>query len=153
MERLYIDGIEVTKTLVDRFESKVYPEPNTGCWLWAGPLNFGYGQFGIKGVTKRAHRVSYQIYKGEIPKGLFVCHTCDERGCVNPDHLWLGTNKENLHDMMKKGRGRKFTKLTVEQVLELRQNTLKQKEYAEKFGVTREAVCLALNRKNWKHIP
>src|SRR3990167_3308464 len=80
-----------------------------GCWLWmAAKTHFGYGQLGSEcGKTKvQAHRVSYKIFKGEIPKGMCVLHSCDVPACVNPEHLWLGTKYENTQDMIKKGRDR-----------------------------------------------
>ncbi len=90
------------------FMSKVQPEPNTGCWFWDKSLNpAGYGKIvfnGLSGKIWLAHRASYELFKGEIPKGLHVLHKCDQPACVNPDHLWLGTNEENIQDRINKGR-------------------------------------------------
>lgn len=86
--------------------AKVEPEPNSGCWLWAASLRpvSGYGQLRIGASVKFAHRVSYALHRGPIPAGLFVCHHCDTPSCVNPDHLFLGTAKDNAQDSLRKGR-------------------------------------------------
>ena len=96
--------------------SKVVVEPTRGCWLWQGFIHpnvvrngkliqRGYGMIGYRAKTHRAHRVMWMVTKGPIPAGMHVCHTCDVRRCVNPDHLWLGTNQQNITDMTMKGRG------------------------------------------------
>lgn len=94
------------RSLLYRFNKKYMPEPNTGCWIWTASSNSkGYGRIGIGTSTSRmAHRVSYLLFKGEIPIGLLVCHSCDVPSCVNPDHLFLGTNKDNMNDMVKRNR-------------------------------------------------
>jgi len=90
----------------ERFEEKFIPEPNSGCWIWnAGFLGTsGYGSFSVKNKTYLAHRISFQIYNGEIAKGMCVMHSCDTPCCVNPRHLKLGTLKDNSQDKMMKGR-------------------------------------------------
>ena len=88
-----------------RFWSKVAILGPDKCWLWTGARNeYGYGNVHFAGRYHKAHRVAYGLTVGPIPNGLFVCHTCDNPPCVNPAHLWLGTNADNLQDMRDKGR-------------------------------------------------
>src|SRR5207302_5572975 len=101
--------------LVERFWAKVEKGPD--CWPWKACLRNGYGM--INAPEKYAHRFSYELNNGPIPKGKYVLHRCDNRACVRPEHLILGTQKENLIDMMRKGR--RIRKLTVDQVKEIRQ--------------------------------
>jgi len=80
---------------------------NNQCWEWKGSKNNkGYGRMIINGKFYMAHRLSYALFVNEIPKGMLVCHKCDNPSCVNPDHLFVGTNQDNMDDMKKKGRGR-----------------------------------------------
>jgi hypothetical protein len=130
------------------------------CWEWKAHKNRGYGYFYFANKNQRAHRVMWQIMFGKIPGGLIVRHKCDNPACVNPSHLVLGTQKDNVHDMFERGRGaaqrRETAKLTVEAVKEIRE---KYKPYnrqyslqvfATKYGVSTVTVYQALVGNTWK---
>ena len=86
-----------TDKQLERFNAKVQPEPNTGCWLWVGSCSDqGYGLFWFDGKVRKAHRVSYEMHRGPIPDGLTIDHLCRVRSCVNPDHLEAVTLAENI---------------------------------------------------------
>jgi hypothetical protein len=94
----------------ERFATKWMPEPFSGCWLWTGGINtWGYGVLHRRGAHESisAHRAAWELHRGPIPNGLFVLHKCDTRMCVNPDHLFLGTQRDNIHDCMAKGRNKR----------------------------------------------
>lgn len=102
------DGRKPSKSASVRFERKWTPEPNTGCWLWlGGTQKAGYGFFKYAGEVT-AHRSAWRLYRGDIPYGLHVLHRCDVRQCVNPEHLFLGTQSDNMKDMAAKGRAQRF---------------------------------------------
>ena len=93
--------------IIERFWPKVRKADGDGCWEWqASRMPKGYGRLGISGVMVLAHRVSYELNIGPIQAGLFVLHKCDNPSCVRPDHLFLGTQADNVHDA--KAKGRKF---------------------------------------------
>lgn len=94
-------------SLLDRLLEKIIINEVTDCWEWQGGTNnIGYGMIRDESKMRTAHRVSYEEHNNvKIPAGLCVCHTCDNPSCVNPAHLWLGTMKQNMDDMMNKGRG------------------------------------------------
>lgn len=140
-----------------RFESKI--EKTDGCWIWRGTVNnrWGYGQFAVNGVQYRAHRYSYNYFIGKIADGMSVCHSCDNKLCVNPGHLWLGTQKENIQDMCRKGRslvGEKnpMAKIKKEDVLRIRQMYLEgchQRDIASFFGLNQSSVSQIILKKRW----
>lgn len=116
----------------ERFEANISPEPNTGCYLWTAKAERrGYGVVDLNGKSVTAHRAAYELAFGPIPPGMCVCHKCDTPLCVNTDHLFLGTAKDNALDMARKGRSRfhridqtgernHFAKLTEPKVVEMR---------------------------------
>jgi len=141
-----------------RFYAKIDKSDN--CWEWTARKDWqGYGQFRANGRQERAHRVSYEIHIGKIAPKLLVCHSCDNPGCVNPEHLWTGTHAENIADKMKKGRNRlgedvPQSVLTETQVKAIRElsGTASQQAIANMFDVNQTTISRILRRKYWTHI-
>lgn len=123
------------------------------CWNWTGWSTQGYGIMRTPSFMRRAHRVSYQIHFGPIPKGLLVLHKCDNRACVNPDHLEAGTQKKNIRDALARGRLAP-PKLTETQVREIRRRHRPRKgaALAREYGVSRWTINLIARRKIWTHV-
>jgi hypothetical protein len=147
-----IGGITVER----RFFDKVKKTDN--CWIWTASVNKqGYGALSIGKKQIRAHRVSYMLFKGQIPDGMHVCHSCDNPSCVNPDHLWIGTPKDNAKDCLMKNRfpigqraGR--AKLTEHEVIMIRRATIVGKAIAKKYNISLEQVYNIRQRRSWKHV-
>jgi hypothetical protein len=132
------------RSLKDRFDEKYIPEPMSGCFIWTANVgSHGYGMMSTgKKVKEVSHRISWKLFRGEIPDDLWVLHHCDNRLCVNPDHLFLGTQQDNIADATKKGRvasakngKHPHVKLTPDDVLYIRTSKERGKNLAEKFGV------------------
>lgn len=141
-----------------RFEQQHIPEPNSGCWLWTGAVGSGgYGQLWMHGRLTLAHRVSYEIFVQKPDPGTAVCHTCDNRLCVNPAHLFLGTRADNSADMVAKNRqskgeqrhNSKISPITVRAILA---SSLSDTEWAAKLGVTKGTINHIRHRRNWRHV-
>ena len=125
-----------------------------GCWHWIGSPNFeGRPRFWAGGKHWIAARYSWVCYKGKIPKGLYVCHTCDNGLCVNPAHLFLGTQRDNINDASLKGHMRGRPKLTRQQVAEIKElygtGTWTQAGLGRKFGVGQANISMLLTGKSW----
>lgn len=146
----------------EKFWMRVSKGEPEACWNWIGCLNSrGYGQFvPKKGPPVSAHRYSFILEHG--PVGMFhVLHKCDNRACVNPRHLFLGTHQDNMTDMMKKWRyskgvNRPKAKLTDEKVIEIRarysEGGISQNKLGEIYGVCDSVICQIVNRKRWRHV-
>lgn len=144
-----------------RFWSKV--KKTKKCWNFlAAFTRDGYGQLGIDGSMRRAHRISWILKHGKIPKGKYVLHTCDNRKCVNPKHLFIGNQKDNMVDMMNKGRnadtsgennGRhRLDKNAIKVIKILYKDGMSQKDIANKFYVGRSTISHLLVGDTWKKI-
>ena len=141
----------------ERFLSHAIPEPNSGCWIWeASYFNSGYGRFAeTSRKSTLAHRMAYTLFCGSIPHNSFVCHKCDNKSCVNPDHLFIGTPQDNSTDMVNKKRqayGVKIRKLalTKEQAFHIANSAEPLNKLAEKFGVSYGVVWGVKNGKSYK---
>jgi predicted XRE-type DNA-binding protein len=141
------------------FERAIKTE--NGCLEWPGQKHGGKFNYGIITLEVpgqkhsklfRAHRISHEIFKGPIPNGFDVMHSCDNPSCVNPKHLSAGTRKENLVDMAKKGRMfNPAQKLTLEQVNFIKSSDLTQNELAKQFSVMQSTISRIKNGKRWKY--
>jgi HNH endonuclease len=142
---------------LDRFVAKTVPEPNTGCWLWAASIgDRGYGIAWHDGKAQRAHRVSYRLHIGDIPEGAIVCHRCDVPACVNPEHLFLGTQADNMRDKKDKGRSARgerngAARLTVADVSRIRalRGVVTQRALANELGVAHWAIGRVMRGETW----
>lgn len=134
-----------------RFWTKAHCGPSSECWNWHAALfRCGYGQIRHQGQARYAHRVAWELRHGAVPHGLCVLHTCDNRLCVNPAHLFLGTHGINSWDKTRKGRAAK--KLTAEQVRDIRASNLSRADLAQRHGVTVAMIHYVQTRQSWRHV-
>lgn len=142
----------------DRIKKRIEVDPITGCWNWTGVLHKqGYGMIRSGRTHHLTHRASYKVFNGDVPSGMFVCHHCDNRKCVNPDHLFLGTAQDNQSDMKNKDRSifgekssaAKLKESDVLKILSLKGN-MTQRAIAKKFGVSPSLICMILKGSVWQ---
>lgn len=141
-----------------------FKQNKVGCWLWHGSICAvsGYARIGSYNKTLYAHRVSWEMFQGAIPAGMMVCHKCDVRHCVNPNHLFLGTAKDNMQDALKKGRlnppkwrcdeTHPSAKLTNKQVREIRKSNKSAFFLAKKYGVFFRTIYAVKLRKSFRDV-
>lgn len=137
--------------MISRFLSKVSKDANSECWLWTGSLNEDlYGEWKLAGKKYKAHRASYFLFKGSIPRGCVVMHQCDNPSCVNPEHLLLGSIRDNVHDCIQKGR-RGCPSYSEEQVKPILKAYLECRNYAQVgrlFNLRRSSVYQLFKKRN-----
>jgi hypothetical protein len=133
--------------------------PSTNCWEVVShkPSSKGYTRLYIGGEMVQTHRFVYESFYGEIPEGLFICHTCDNRVCINPEHLFLGTLQDNVSDMVAKDRQAKGSniansKYSEDQIKDIKYGAAPVKELMNKYGMSKANICKIRQGKLWVHI-
>jgi hypothetical protein len=157
------------KTLIDAFESRYKRLDKGSCWIWNGWKNKGgYGYFSFDGKRYAAHRHAWEIENESIKDNLMVCHHCDVPACVNPYHLFLGTNSDNVKDCYKKGRRKpilkefmlkgedcylsKLKEFQVIEILKKIERGITNTEIAKEYKVIHQTISMIKLGKTWKHI-
>ena len=150
------------RPLAERFWEKVDVRGIDECWPWIGSIDTrGYGSIGADGgkPLRRAHRVAYELTIAPIPPGLVVCHTCDNRACVNPRHLFVATQRDNVLDMIRKGRRYSSAgdrnprvKLRLDQILAIRRDPRSTREILAEYGIAKSTLRSIKRREIWRHL-
>ena len=153
-------------TVEERFWNQTNKAGPNDCWEWTGSVRRGgYGHIGTNGrKTESSHRIAWKLFRGDVPAGMYVCHSCDNPPCVNPAHLWLGAPSDNVQDCLSKGRrigasGEKHKDaiLTEKNVLRIRRiyamGKHTQSEIGKRFGVSPRTVSDAVRGNTWKDLP
>jgi hypothetical protein len=151
---------KLSLTLAERLEAFSIPEPNSGCILWLKCEDeHGYGMMQYKKFNTRAHRLSWIAHRGPIPPGMHVLHHCDVRPCINPDHLYIGDNDDNMADRQKRGRHKPLkgeangqARFTEDDVLKIRAMDKPIAHIARELQCSETAIRLIRQQKTWKHI-
>lgn len=148
-------GIYCREPIKDRLLKKIIKTKK--CWIWIGATSHGYGRIGYKNKTYAAHRVMWEQTYGSIKNGLWVLHKCDNRKCINPDHLFLGDRQDNVDDCVNKrrhifGSNSSLSKLKNTDILRIKSLSdmgIRQHIIAKKFGITQSNVSKIINKKSW----
>lgn len=156
-------GPKPKRSIIERFWAKVnlsgpvHPVIGTECWEWTAANNgLGYGVFRAR--QRYAHRFSWEVHVGPIPNGAFVCHRCDNPGCVRPNHLFLGTAQDNSSDMVAKSRQRqeeghphaKITRANARDIIVARQEGATYAAIGQRFGICEAAVRMIVRGSTWR---
>ena len=149
---------------LEAFQRNILAKVDTSgdCWLWTGTVAWsGYGLFWLDGKMQSAHRVAWTLENGDVPSGVHVCHTCDVRHCVRPEHLWLGTHSDNMRDAVAKGRARHpdnrgikcgTSELTEAEVRAIRSDPRTLKQIGAAYGIDWSHVGAIKRREKWAHL-
>lgn len=153
------NGVQFRGKPIYQLYSRISKNSVTGCWNWEGAMlgSTGYGEFTNKALpqkTTTAHRASWILHKGPVPDGLMVCHTCDNRRCVNPEHLYVGTGVDNMRDRSIRGRvtHAKLDEAKVREMRQLRQQGWSWRRLSQRYGLATFAIVQATTGATWKHI-